>query len=206
VASEVGFRISDWDSPLRPGAHRSAGRYHRPGSPPTQYISLHPLGPWAEYLRYHDLRRPEDIADRRLTVWALRVDLANALEVTFENSLEILEEFSAGVRPSSSYLVADDYIACQEFADRLRSDASAPKQIVVPSAALPGARNLVILGARESIPYEWKPIDAGDIPACAITHASEPPDAVLERVRFVGEPHAELQAWEQGWRYEGLDL
>lgn len=199
MASEVGFRISDWDSPLRPGAHRSAGRYHRQGSPPTQYISLHPLGPWAEYLRYHDLRRPEDIADRRLTVWALRIDFADAIEVTFENSFEQFD-----VQPTD--LVADDYTACQRFADHLRSDASAPKQIVVPSAALPGTRNLVILGPRESIPYEWQPIDAGDIPACAITYASEPPDVVLERVRFAGEPHAEVQAWERGWRYEGLDL
>lgn len=176
------------------------GRFNRPGSPPTQYIGLHPLGPWAEYLRYHDLRRGEDIADRRLTVWALRLDLSDAVEIAFENSLD--EPFQ--IEPSA--LVADDYSACQNLADRLRSDASMPKTIIVPSAALPGARNLVIFGPRESIPYEWKPIDAGDIPACAITHASDPPEALRERVRFTGEPHAGLTAWEEGLRYGDLDL
>jgi RES domain-containing protein len=197
--SEVGFRISDWDSPLRPSSHRTPGRYHRAGSPPTQYIALHPLAPWAEYLRYHDLRKPEDVAERRLAVWAIRVDLANAVEIGFENSFE---DFNI----KRGDLVGDDYTECQELADRLRADASEPKEIVVPSAALPGARNLVIFGARESIPYQWTPVDTGDLPACVITRASKPPDGLLERVRFSGEGHAELQAWEQGWRYELTDL
>jgi RES domain-containing protein len=199
VATEVGFRISDWDSPLRPGEHRSPGRYHRAESPPTQYISLHPLAPWAEYLRYHDLRRLEDAADRRLRVWALRVNLTNAVEISFEGSFE---EF--GIRREN--LVGDDHTACQDLADRLRADAAAPKEILVPSAALPGARNLVILGPREQIPYLWTPIDAGDIPACIVTEASRPPEGLLDRVRFVGDSHAELEAWEQGWRYELADL
>jgi hypothetical protein len=76
----------------------------------------------------------------------------------------------------------------------------------VPSAALPGARNLVIFGPREAIPYLWAPIDAGDIPACIITKASQSPDGLLERVRFSGESHAELDAWLSGRRYEFQDL
>lgn len=199
MAPEVGFRISDWDTPLRPNPNRSPGRYNRAGSPPTQYICLHPLGPWAEYLRYHDLRRPEDAADRRLNVWALRVDLADAVEIDFENASQIFK-----VPPED--LVGDDYTVCQELADRLRVDAAAPKAIVVPSAALPGARNLVIFGPREAIPYLWAPIDAGDIPACIITKASQSPDGLLERVRFSGESHAELDAWLSGRRYEFQDL
>lgn len=196
---EVGFRISDWDTPLRPNSHRTPGRFHRAGSPPTQYISLHPLGPWAEYLRYHDLRQPEDVADRRLNVWALRLNLEDAVEIAFETSLAEFE-----LPPED--LVGDDHGPCQELADRLRADAAAPKQIVVPSAALPGSRNLVVLGPQVQIPYLWEPIDEGDVPACALTKASQPPEGLPEVVRFSGTPHAELEAWKEGRHYVLADL
>lgn len=199
MLSEVGFRISDWDTPLRPNAHRTPGRFHRTGSPPTQYVSLHPLGPWAEYLRYHDLRRPEDIADRRLNVWALRLHIAEAVEIGFGNSLA---EF--GLRPED--LVSDDHGPCQDLGDRLHADAAAPKQILVPSAALPGSRNLVVFGPRVEIPYMWEPVDEGDIPACALTKASQPPEGLLQMVRFRGSRHAELEAWEEGRSYVLADL
>lgn len=199
MLSDVGFRISDWDTPLRPNAHRTPGRFHRVGSPPTQYISLHPLGPWAEYLRYHDLRRLEDAADRRLNVWALRLDLDRAVEIGFEDSLAAFE-----LRPDD--LVGDDHEPCQELADRLRADAAAPKQIVVPSAALPGSRNLVVFGSQVEIPYMWEPIDEGDVPACVLTKASQPPDGLLELVRFQGDTHTELAAWKEGRRFVFADL
>lgn len=197
--AEVGFRIANWDTPLRPNPHRSPGRYNRAGSPPTQYIALHPLTPWAEYLRANDLRVPEQSADLQLNLWALRVDLTEAVEVGFENCFAAFE-----IEPED--LVGDDHSECQALADRLRADSSEPKALIVPSAALPGTRNLVILAAREAIPYQWTPIDSGDIPACALTKASQPPDGLLEKVRFVGEPHAELEAWGEGRRYELSDL
>lgn len=199
MASAVGFRISSWDTPLRVASHRSPGRYNRNGSPATQYIGLHPLVPWAEYLRFNDLRKREDLAELRLTVWALRVDLADAAEVSFEDC-----QTRFGIEPAD--LVSDDHSRCQALADRLRSDAAEPKQLIVPSAALPGARNLLILGERVPIPYDWTPVDSGDIPASAITHASGPPPELLERVRFRGEAHAELTSWEEGRAYGGLDL
>jgi len=202
VRTEVGFRISTWDTPLRVNPHRGPGRYHRAGSPPTQYICLHPLGPWAEYLRNGDLRRPEDIADLRLNVWAFKLDLKDALELDFEAAERRAEE--PGMRPED--LVSDDHTACRRLADRLRSDSAAPKALVVPNAALPGTRNLVIFGPRVQIPYLWEPVDYGDIPACVITKASQPPEGLLERVRFSRQPHAELEAWRVGRRFDFTDL
>jgi|SRR5680860_1254782 len=199
MGPEVGFRIANWDTPLRPNPHRSPGRYNRAGSPPTQYIALHPLTPWAEYLRSNDLRSPEQCAELQLNLWALRVDLAEAVEIGFESSAA-----DFGIEPDD--LVGDRHAACQALADRLRADSSLPKALIVPSAALPGTRNLVLLGAKEAIPYQWTPIDGGDIPACAITKASRPPDGLLGKVRFAGDPHAELDAWRNGRRYELADL
>lgn len=202
MSAEVGFRISDWDTPLRVNPHRSPGRFHGAGSPPTQYICLHPLGPWAEYLRYHDLRRPEDTADLRLNVWALKLNLDDSLKLDFEETERRTEELE--IRPDN--LVSDDHSACRRLAEQLRNDSALPKAIVVPNAALPGTRNLVIFGPRVQIPYQWEPIDSGDIPACAVTKASQPPAGLLERVRFSGQPHAELAAWQSGRRFEFRDL
>lgn len=198
---EVGFRISNWDRPLRVNRNRRSGRFNRAGSPPTQYICLHPLGPWAEYLRGNDLRRSEEVRDLRLNMWAMRLDLTDAVEMGFE---EALREPGLGLGPED--LVSDDHTACQDFADRLRADSAAPKAIIVPNAAMPGTRNLVIFGPRVQIPYLWMPIDSGDIPACAITRASRPPRGLLDRVRFSGQSHAELDAWRNGQRFDFRDL
>lgn len=201
MSAEVGFRISDWDTPLRVDSHPVPGRFHRAGSPPTQYICLHPLGPWAEYLRYHDLRRPGDVADVRLNLWALRVDLNEAIEIDFEAA-----DGNPELKVTPEDLVSDDYTNCQKLADRLRADSAAPKLIIVPNAALSGTRNLVIFGPRVQTPYDSAPIDAGDIPACALTRASQPPPGLLQRVRFSGHPHAALDAWRGGRHFESNDL
>jgi hypothetical protein len=202
VSTDIGFRISSWKTPLYVNPPRRPGRFHVAGSPPTQYICLHPLGPWAEYLRNSDLRRPEDIADLRLNVWALKLDLGDVLWLDFEAAERRTEE--PGIRPED--LVGDDHMACRQFADRLRSDSATPKALVVPSAALPGTRNLVIFGPRVQIPYLWEPVDYGDIPACAVTKASQPPEGLLERVRFRRQSHAELDAWREGQRFDFPDL
>ena len=198
MSQRPGFRLAAWDTPLRVNSHREAGRFHRAGSPATQYISLHPLGPWAEYLRFHDLRSRDDVADRRLRTWAIRVLLEDVLEVDFNNAPHY------GLEPHE--LVSDDWTACQDLADRFRRDGAAPKALQVPSAALPGTRCLVILGERVDIPFLWAPVDDVDMPACLVVEDGRPPQSLLELVRYSGDRHAELDAWLAGDVYEFADL
>lgn len=193
-----GFRISSWDTALRVNAHRSPGRFNRTGSPATQYISLHPLTPWAEYVRYHELTTPEEVAERRLRLYTIRVITEDISTLDFENAS------SFGLKPGD--LVADDWTACQELADRLRDDDAAPKVLNVPSAALAGTRNIVILGERVAIPYLWTPVDDGDLPASVVAEHARPPEKLLELTRMRPEPHAELEAWSSGRRFEFEDL
>jgi len=198
VSIEVGYRISDWDTPLRVNPNRSAGRFNRAGSPATQYIGLHPLTPWAEYLRFHDLRRADELAERRLTIWALRLDLDSAAAIGFDNASDYK------LQPPE--LVDDNHEACQDLSDRLRSDAAAPKTIIVPSAALPGTQNVVIFGERVAIPYQWPPIDEVDLPVCVVAGRAVPPPTLVDHVRFRGDGHAEFEAWLSGRRYVFADL
>lgn len=195
---ETAFRIANFDTPLRVNAHRRAGRYHGAGSPATQYFCLHPLGPWAEYLRAGELRDPVDLADYRLRIWAARLDLSAAVEIGFGNA----EEF--GLAPAD--LVSDDHGPCRRFGERLRRDPSGPDTIVVPNAALPGTRNVVIFGERPSVPYSIEPRDAWDIPCCALAERSRPPEGIEALVRFRGDPHPELESWRTGRTYQLAEL
>src|SRR5712691_8607339 len=46
------------ESHMRWTDFRGAGQYNKEGVGPTQYMCLHPLGPWAELLRGEDRRQP----------------------------------------------------------------------------------------------------------------------------------------------------
>lgn len=193
----AGFRVSDWDTPLRVNPNRSEGRFNRDGSSATQYVALHPLTPWAEYCRYHDLS-PEQAEQRRLRVWAIRVIVPEIVEVEFDNATD------HGLR--SEDLVDDDWSACQDLADRFRTDPAGPKAIKVPSAALPGTRNIVIFGERVSIPYLWEPIDEVDMPTAIVAENARPPAGLLPLIRYRGDTHPEFDAWSQGQSFSFADL
>jgi RES domain-containing protein len=199
LSEAVAYRIASWDSPLRVNQNRSPGRFNDAGSPATQYLCLHPLGPWAEYLRANDLRGVDRLAEHRLRIWALRVQLSNVTRVDFRNA----EEFDLR---EPEQLIADDHSACRALGERLRTDPRRPKAICVPSAALPGTENIVIFGERVQIPYSWSPISAVDIPACVVAERSEPPPGVGPLVRHVGDPHPAFDAWREGRRYRFDDL
>jgi len=198
VGVETCFRIASWDTPLRANPNRAAARYNDAGSPATQYLSLHPLGHWAEYLRTHGLRDAVQVADRRLRIWAVKVDLSRAVEIGYA------EAASFGIEASD--LVSDDHHRCRELAAKLRQGAGSPATIIVPSAALPGTRNVVIFGERVQIPYDWPPKSSIDLPACVVAERSQPPDGLERFVRHRGDEHLELEAWNEGRTYRFPDL
>jgi RES domain len=93
-------------------------------------------------------------------------------------------------------LVDDDRTACQEFGDVVRSTYDA---LVVPSAALPGTRNLVLFGARLAAPHGARPVDPDlDVPVAVTAEGSQPPTVLLALVRHLGDLHPGLQAWQAG--------
>ena len=126
----------------------------------------------------------------------MEVDADALAEVTFENS----EAF--GVTPDE--LVADDWAACQAMAERARADGVAG--LIVPSAALPGTRNLVLFGPRIASPYLISPIDPSlDSPTAHAAEGSVPPGELFGLVRWHGEPHVALESWRAGLPFRFLD-
>ncbi len=189
----VAYRLAAWDTPFWVNANRSSGRYNRAGVAATQYLCLHPLGPWAEYMRRESLRTADDIAEVRQRIWAARVVLPDDAG---EAVLNFATARSFGLEPRA--LVADDHDACQRFAERWRGEH--PGGVLrVPSAALPGTQNLVLLGPRLLVDYQVALWDGDlDVPAAVIADRAQPPASLLPLVRHRGMAHAEYEAWRRG--------
>lgn len=177
------FRVADWASGLRVTGNRSEGRYHRPGEI-VQYFTLHPLGAWAEYLRREQPSLVQ-LGSFRHRLWAARVDLSNAVRIEWGNARR------HGIRPEQ--LVGEDYGPCQALAGRLRT-TGAPA-LVVPNAALPGTRSVVLFGPRVQVPYTAQPLDDIDVPCAVVAEDATVPIDLVHAVRYGSTPHSELSSW-----------
>ena len=194
----IAYRCAASDTPFWVDASPSAGRYNRAGDAPTTYLGLHPLTPWAEILRALGVRDESAAIDVRPPLWTARVALeeSETVELTFDTAADF------GL--TADDLVADDRTACQALAAGLRADPLGPKAIIAPSAALPGTRNLVLLGERVISPLLVEPIDpAVDTPASIAAVRGRAPIQLISQIHYhgAGTPHAALEAWESGERY-----
>ena len=186
----VAYRWADYDTPLWANANRRSGRWHRAGSEPTQYWSLHPLGPWAEYLRFHGIRDGADLVGIASRTWAAQFAFEDHEVTSITFSTADAWAIDAGD------LVSDDYRRCQGLGGVLRTRYSA---IRVPSAALPGTENLVVFGPRAMAPYGTAPVDVGlDVPAAPTADGGRPPISLIGLVRHRGDVHAGLVEWSSG--------
>ncbi len=168
------------------------GRWHTTAEGPTQYLALHPLGPFAERLRGLGPAVSADLATLRWRTWAARVDLDALTVVDFDTAA------AHGI--DAAALVADDWGPCQALAGRLRADGRAG--LVVPSAALAGTDNVVLFGPRLAAPYTPAPVDAAlDVPTAHAAENSTVPAELVAHVRWPGQPHPGLQAWRAGHTY-----
>jgi RES domain len=189
----VFYRQATYGSPLRTEPARKPGRYHT-GSEgePTQYMCVHPLGPFAEFLRGKGFRLPEQVRHVRERTWALRLEQEGLVKVDFHNA----DDYGLAAKA----LVADDLTECQALAGELRKGGV--PGIIVPSAALPGTDNVVLFGARVGSPYQLQPVGAVDVPASITAADGRPILSLLDVVCFRGDVHEALVAWQKGDRFE----
>jgi RES domain len=190
------YRQATYGNPLRTEPARRPARYHTEAeTSPTQYLCLHPCGPFAELIRANSLQLPEQVRRVRERTWALRLEQDGLLEISFENA----HEFGL----AAGDLIDDDPTRCQHLASDLRSKGVTG--IVVPSAALPGTKNVVLFGPRVGSPYLLEPLGAVDLPASITAHDGRPIVSLLGQVRFRGDVHAAHNAWQRGQRFEFVE-
>jgi hypothetical protein len=187
----VVFRLANYETPLWSVENFSAGRYNSADSGYTQYLSLHPLTPWAELLRNEDRRTGDRAVLMRYPLWAIRLQLEDEpFELTFNNATDF------GLRPSD--LVDDECGPCRVLAEAFRSGG--PAAFTAPSAALPGTTNLVVLEPRVLTSWNQVPIDELDLPGSMTSQDGRCPDGLWESVHYRSSSaeHRGLEAWERG--------
>ena len=184
----VCYRFAAYATPLRTVPAWQPARFSRGDEDePTQYLALHPLGPLAELMRNAELRSAEQVRAISTRTWALEVPIDDLPEITFATA----ERFGI----TAEQLVGDDYGPCQAIAETLRRQAAG---VIVPSAALPGTRNVVLFGPRVAAPYLTQPVSTLDVPASITADGARPPTSLMSVVRFAGDTHEALRAWRNG--------
>ncbi len=187
----VAFRLANYETPLWSVENFSAGRYNAAGSGATQYLSLHPLTPWAELLRNEDRRTGARAVLMRYPLWAIRVQFdGEPFDLTFDNAADF------GISPAD--LVADDQRPCRALAESFR--AGGPHAFTAPSAALPGTLNLVVLEPHVLVSFNQVPLDEIDWPGSVTSQDGRCPDGLWDAVHYRAAPakHPGLAAWERG--------
>jgi RES domain-containing protein len=184
----VAFRLANYETPLWAVPNFSAGRYNEPDAGFTQYLSLHPLTPWAELVRNEDRRTREQAVLMRYPLWALRLRFDEPpLELTFDSARDF------GLNAED--LVADDHAPCRALAQTFRDGG--PNAFIAPSAALPGTKNLVVLEPQVLVPWNQIPIDEIDWPGSLTSQDGRCPEGLWDLVHYraTGTKHAALEAW-----------
>jgi RES domain-containing protein len=190
----IAYRHAAYDTPWWAYPSSRSGRFHRATIDTVQYLSLHPLGPAAEMLR-HNVGPTGDPDDVVLNIWAVVADLDRVTQITFDDCP------THGITPDD--LVGDDYRPTQALADELR--ASGVAGLIVPSAALPGANNLVLFGVRVIHPYLAVPFNTVECPTGHLSDGARTPAEVASLVRWFGAPHPALESWRTTGAYDLLD-
>jgi RES domain-containing protein len=185
MATLNGWRVANWDTPFWIGPNREASRFNALGEGPVQYWSLHPLTPLAEYLRGQGIAGVERLLELRLRLWVASFDV-QIETIGFDNASD------HGLEPED--LISDDYSACHAFGSACLA-GNGPQAIDVPSAALPGTRNLVLFGPLVASPFNVQPVDDVDAPTTVAAEGAHPLEGLLTHVRHVGGPHPEFHAW-----------
>ncbi|MBF6621808.1 MAG: RES family NAD+ phosphorylase [Patulibacter sp.] len=145
------WRWNSYDVAWWADRNHSVGRWHDEHSPPTQYVALSPTGAWAEMVRFFGITDPEDLLEARHNLWRGRLRLDHVADLTDSDACE-----RHGLPPGA--LTADDHGTCQLESHRLRRLGF--DGVLAPSAALSGATNLVVWGARR--PIAWVPLSPTD--------------------------------------------
>lgn len=185
------FRLANYETPLWSVENFAAGRYNHAGTGYTQYLSLHPLTPWAELLRNEDRRSSDRALLMRYPLWAIRVALDDdPLALTFDTAAEL------GLEPHD--LVADEHGPCRALADAFR--VRGPSAFLAPSAALPGTTNLVVLAPRVLTSWVAEPVDDQDWPGSLAAQDGRCPDGLWDLVHYrdADRAHPAFGAWSAG--------
>ena len=174
-----------------PAPDQESGRWHRIGEGYAQYLSLAPLGAWAECARYYSLRSAAHAREMRRNLWLVFVRETRIAD------LSTFDRYDAcGLDPA---IAVGDHAPGRALGDELR--AAGYRGVLSPSAALPGVTNLTVFGERyEKVlltdPAAWRNPDADAWLPCqrVVEEAPVPVELCTETV-FKTKQHEGYRTW-----------
>jgi hypothetical protein len=184
------YRYSSYDTPFWARPNSQPGRRHAVGNGATQYLALSADGAWSELIRNEELTTEEEVAMVSIPMWAIAVELSRVADYS-----SFAKAQATGFPPDA--LVDDDQSRARNEGARLR--AAGFNGVLAPSAALPGALNLTIFGARTTSTWGQEPLLASSMAATMIARGG-PPQGLLPRVRHYGQAHADYEAFAMNAR------
>ncbi|MGD0833954.1 MAG: RES family NAD+ phosphorylase [Candidatus Dormibacteria bacterium] len=173
------------------------GRWHGPAQPrPVQYLSTHPMGPLAEQARHAGTHTAIELRQLRRHVFALRVRLARVVELDFQAAA------AGGLEPEALVGPPSSYPACSRWLGELIDRFPEIEGLLVPCAALPGVRTLVVIGKRHPFPYLATPRRDVDVPCAAVGLDAHAVTSLAGRIMpLESTDHPGLLAWREGRPY-----
>lgn len=175
----IAWRYSDYDTPFWARANTRSGRWNVAHAVAVQYLTLEPNAAWAELIRAERLTTEEEVETVRMPIWVARVNETLVDYSTFAKAED------AGFAPDA--LIDDDWTRCQAEGERLRHLGY--RGVLTPSAALPGATNVTIFGAR--ILWDWNRAPAlASALAATVAAVGSPPQRLVSHVRRIGDAHS----------------
>jgi hypothetical protein len=186
----------EW-APLYHGAgepHPSqvSGRWHRLGDGYAQYMTLDPMGAWAEQVRFEKIRGNTRAEQYTRRLWLM---LAREREIA---DLATFDRYDGcGLDPR---IAVGDHAASQDLADELQ--AAGYRGLLSPNAALVGAINLTLFGARFEKELlvgldSWANHDPDLRIPCSLVVEGTPPRELITATTFANMPHDGYREWLQ---------
>lgn len=196
LPAQIAYRAANWDTPLWVERNRSGGRFNEPLSEATQYLCLHPLGPWAEMARALERQLGRAVTEPDLAeleparrYWLVRLPELEVFDLGFDSAPEV------GLSPLD--LVDDDHSACRRAA---RLHGRRLRAWRYPSAALPGTYNLAVFGERRLARFDADATESA-WPGVLAADLARMPLEVLPLMRHLGgarRSHPAVRAWRSG--------
>ena len=172
LQEQLAGRYAAYDVPFWVTPNTFSGRWNRPNSIPTQYLSLNPETMWAELIRHESLKTVEELSYVNIPIWVCKLNESNLVDLS---SIEKAQSY--GLSPSD--LVGENYSPCQELADLFVKNGY--RGVIYPSAAIEGGKNVALFGQRLMWSSDSRPLFPSAISIYKIGQAKPPPE-ILEKV------------------------
>jgi hypothetical protein len=153
----------------------------------AQYCSRDREGSWAERVRSDEIRSADELAELELALWEVTIEEPGIADLSTFDAID-----RCGLDPA--HFVDDDHSWCRGFAGEIR-DAGFTG-LATPSAALPGAVNVTLLGPRYELtdPY-LRNARIGRYVRVRRLGEGAPPSHLLPWVRRRGAMHGGYADW-----------